>query len=218
MGVNGITDQVNTYNDDAYTKSAGKAASDSAKSGSAEAAKTGSTEAAVYESSSKTGKTESGKIYSDKTDRSAIVSQLKSDAEQRAAQLQSLVSKMLSKQGQTVNSLEEAVLAIKNGKLNVDPATIAQAKKDTAEDGYWGVKQTSERLVSFAKALAGNDPAMADKMIAAFQKGYKQAAHVLGGASSMPGLCKQTYDETMKQLTEWKNGLSASNSEIKSEA
>lgn len=201
MDVNGVTSQVNTYSDVTYTrKNTGKTTTDSGK--------TENTEAYVYESSSTTAQADEKQIYSNKNDRSAIVEQLKADAQQRADQLQSLVSKMLSKQGITITSLEDAVLAIKDGNVTVDADTIAKAKKDIAEDGYWGVKQTSERIVSFAKALAGDDPDLADKMISAFQKGYDQAAKVFGGSDSMPDLCKQTYDETMKQLNEWKNGLS----------
>ena len=36
-------------------------------------------------------------------------------------------------------------------------AEKAQAQKDIDEDGYWGVKQTSQRLFDFASALAGDD-------------------------------------------------------------
>ncbi|MDD6208617.1 MAG: hypothetical protein PUB10_08875 [Clostridiales bacterium] len=200
MNVNGVTGQIRTYSDETYKKkNTEKKTSDSVK--------TESTENYIYESSSNDKQSNEKQIYSNKNDRSAIVEQLKADAQQRADQLQNLVSKMLSKQGLTITSLEDAVLAIKNGNVNVDADTIAKAKKDTAEDGYWGVKQTSERIVSFAKALAGDDPDMADKMIEAFKKGYNQAAKVLGGSDSMPDLCKQTYDETMKQLNEWKDGI-----------
>ena len=34
-----------------------------------------------------------------------------------------------------------------SGSFTVDDATRAQAKKDISEDGYWGVKQTSQRLL-----------------------------------------------------------------------
>lgn len=43
------------------------------------------------------------------------------------------------------------------GDFTVDAATKAQAQKDISEDGYYGVKQTSERLFDFASALAGDD-------------------------------------------------------------
>ena len=48
-----------------------------------------------------------------------------------------------------------------SGNFTVDAATKAQAQKDIGEDGYWGVKQTSQRLFDFASALAGDD---VDKM------------------------------------------------------
>ena len=38
--------------------------------------------------------------------------------------------------------------------LTVDADTIAQAKKDIAEDGYWGVEKTSDRILDFAKGSA----------------------------------------------------------------
>ena len=54
--------------------------------------------------------------------------------------------------------------------LTVDADTIAQAKKDIAEDGYWGVDQTSDRILDFAKALSGDDPDKADMLLEAFKK------------------------------------------------
>lgn len=38
-----------------------------------------------------------------------------------------------------------------SGNFTVDAATKAQAQADIAEDGYWGVSQTSQRLFDFGK-------------------------------------------------------------------
>ena len=35
--------------------------------------------------------------------------------------------------------------------LTVDADTIAQAKKDIAEDGYWGVEKTSDRILDLQR-------------------------------------------------------------------
>ena len=59
--------------------------------------------------------------------------------------------------------------------LTVDADTIAQAKKDIAEDGYWGVEKTSDRILDFAKALSGGDKDKADELLNAFKKGFSQA-------------------------------------------
>ena len=47
--------------------------------------------------------------------------------------------------------------------------------------GHWGVKQTSERILSFATALTGGNPDKIEEMRAAFEKGYKKAEETWGG-------------------------------------
>ncbi len=155
------------------------------------------TPSAVYEKStdSQTKKTE----FKQDT---ATISQLKAEAEKRNGQLRDLVKKMLLKQGQTFDESTMYQL-LREEKVHVDKETAAQAKADIAEDGYWGVEQTSDRLVSFAKALTGGDPDKTDEMIAAVKKGYEQAAKAWGG--ELPDICKQTLDATLEKLEAWKN-------------
>ena len=62
--------------------------------------------------------------------------------------------------------------------------------KDVAEDGYWGAEQTSDRILSFAKALSGDDPDKAEELLNAFKKGYSQATKSWGG--NLPSLCSDT--------------------------
>ncbi len=153
--------------------------------------------AVIYEkhASSSTGKST--------TSHAAVIAQLKADSEARTAQLQSLVEKMLAKQGQTLAAADDMWSFLAKGNLKADPETIAQAQKDVAEDGYWGAEQTSDRILSFAKALAGDDPAKADELLNAFKKGYKQATKTWG--SDLPSLCSDTYDLVEKKFNEWKN-------------
>ena len=152
--------------------------------------------AVIYEkqSSGQTDKT---------TSHAAIIAQLKADSEARTAQLQSLVEKMMAKQGQTLATADDMWAFLAKGNLKADPETIAQAKKDVAEDGYWGAEQTSDRILSFAKALAGDDPDKADELLNAFKKGYSQATKAWGG--DLPSLCSDTYDLVEKKFNEWKN-------------
>lgn len=158
---------------------------------------------------------ESGVIYekSDTTDtvtttnsksNAAIIAQLKADAEARTAQLQSLVEKMITKQGQTLAKTDDMWAFLASGNFTADAETIEQAKRDVAEDGYWGAEQTSDRILSFAKALAGDDPDKADELLEAFKKGYKEATGTWG--KDLPSLCSDTYDLVEKKFNEWKNG------------
>ncbi|SET53268.1 hypothetical protein [[Clostridium] polysaccharolyticum] len=135
----------------------------------------------------------------------AIVERLKQEALERRQQLISLVEKTLSKQGTAYNTLKDLFQAIKDGKAEIDPATVEQAKQDVAEDGYWGVAKTSDRFVAFAKALTGGDPSKADDMISALEKGFKEAEKAWGG--ELPDICKQTIEMTQEKLTKWKNEL-----------
>lgn len=132
---------------------------------------------------------------------------LKAEAELRTSQLRSLVEKMMTKQGQQFTTLSDAFDMIEEGTITVDDEIAKEASKEVSEDGYWGVNQTSDRLFSFAKALAGNNPANADKMLEALQKGYDAATESWGG--ELPELCKKTLEATQKKLTEWRDSLNA---------
>lgn len=137
----------------------------------------------------------------------ATIERMKAEAEMKTAQLRSLVEKMLLKQGEKFTTLADAFDMIKDGTIEVDDETAAEAAKEVADDGYWGVEQTSERMFSFAKALAGNDPSKADSMLDALQKGYDEAAKRWGG--ELPEICKKTLEATQKKLTDWRDGTAA---------
>lgn len=199
MSVNGIT-----TSSQAYSSAAVSTASNTTTAKKSEETKEIKKDtAAVYEKSSKSTSTD----Y--KTDTSTIA-QLKADADKHTAQLRSLVEKLILKQGNSYNIANDNDMynLLRQGKVQVDAQTAEQAKKDIADDGYWGVTQTSDRIVSFAKALAGNDPEKADEMIKAFQKGFKAATKAWGG--ELPGICGQTYDATMEKLNAWKDGTEKS--------
>jgi len=131
------------------------------------------------------------------------VKQMKADLEQQQSRFLTSVKDMLTKQGVKVAQGEGIWKQIAQGKFKVDDETSAAAKEAISEDGYWGVKQTSERFVKYAKALTGGDPAKAEAMREAFQKGYKAAEKAWGG--SLPELSQKTYDATMKLFDDWAN-------------
>ena len=157
--------------------------------------------AAAYEKSDASEKKQVAKYDA------ATIEKMKAEAELKTAQLRSLVEKMLLKQGQKFTTLADAFDMIKEGTIEVDDETAAEAAKEVADDGYWGVEQTSERMFSFAKALAGNDPTKADSMLEALQKGYDEAAKQWGG--ELPEICQKTLEVTKKKLTDWRDGVTA---------
>lgn len=197
MSVNGITTSSSAYSTAAT--STASATTTGKKSNGSTTFKDSQKSSVVYEKTADN----TSKTYTQDMD---TVNKLKQDAERHTQQLRSLVEKLLLKQGNsyTIASDSDMYQLLREGKLEVDPQTAAQAQKDIAEDGYWGVEQTSDRIVSFAKALTGGDPEKADEMISAFLKGYKDATK--SWDSELPDLCKKTYDATMDKLNAWKNG------------
>lgn len=192
MGINAINN-TSTYSSAAYTTQ--KTENTAANTDTTASAKTDS--GVIYEKSKDTS------TVTKKTD-SALVAKLKADAEQRTSQLRSLVEKMMSQQGQTIGKADDMWRFLAKGDFTVDAATKAQAQADIAEDGYWGVEQTSDRILDFAKALSGNDPDKADELLNAFKKGFKQATKSWG--DSLPDISQRTYDAVVEKFDAWKNG------------
>lgn len=134
------------------------------------------------------------------------IAKLKADADARLSQLKGIVEQLISKQGkasETVSIWEQFKNGILDGSIEVDEATAKQAQEDISEDGYWGVKQTSERILDFAKAITGNDASKAEEMRDAIKKGFEEAGKLWGG--ELPEISQKTYDAVMKGLDEWKN-------------
>lgn len=139
-----------------------------------------------------------------KEDRAALVKQLKADQESRQNSLTNLVSQMLGKQAGVygiANGDDSIWKIFANGNFTVDEAAKAQAQEDISEDGYWGVKQTSQRLFDFASALAGDDEDKMRQMQSAMEKGFKQATSAWG--RDLPDISNQTLDAANKLFEEY---------------
>jgi len=157
----------------------------------------------VYEKSDSTATNKS--TYSinkmSEADRAALVKQLKAEQANREQQLTNLVHKMLYGQAKTYGQATDMWKFLASGDYTVDAATKEQAQKDISEDGYWGVKQTSQRLFDFASALAGDDVDKMKEMQKAMEKGFKLATGAWG--RELPGICQDTFDAANKLFDEY---------------
>lgn len=164
----------------------------------AETVKAGET-GAVYE---KTSEPEKKATYSinkmSKEDRASLVQQLKQDEVNRRNQLSDLVQKMF---GGQAGVAKLADLFSPENLKNVSAADIEQAKEDISEDGYWGVKQTSQRLFDFASALAGDDVEKMKEMQAAMEKGFKMATEAWG--KELPEISQNTLKAANKLFEDY---------------
>ena len=189
MNVNGVTSVGDSYA--AYTKEAVK----DTEVNKASEVKAFDDKAAVYEPTLEIP-TQTYKVNSE------VITKLKADADARYNQLQDIVSQLISKQSNAFATATDMWNLLREGKLEVDPETKAQAQKDIAEDGYWGVEATSQRIIDFANALTGGDPSKIDAMKDAFLKGFKQAEKTWGG--KLPEISQRTYDAVLEKFDQLK--------------
>ncbi len=159
--------------------------------------------AAVYE---KTAEKDAG-LYSinkkSPADRAAIVQQMKQAEEDQRNKLLEIVRKTLEGQVSAFGKATDDSFwkRLAGGNFKVDAATKAQAQKDISEDGYYGVKQTSQRLFDFASALAGDDVEKMKKMQKAMEKGFSLATGAWG--RELPSICNETLKAANKLFDDY---------------
>ena len=114
--------------------------------------------------------------------------------------LRGLVTNMLKEQG--------IDFKIANGDQEIDISEISQeeAIELIADDGYFGVEQTSDRIVDFAIGMAGDDPSRLDAIKEGIEKGFNEALEAFGGW--LPDISYDTYDAVMDKLDTWAEGES----------
>lgn len=192
MSVNGVTSATQAASAYNYSNIENTKAAETTEVKAEEKSKASDT-GVVYESSKDKVTSSAKKTYKPDTN---LINKLKADAEARTSQLRSLVEKMMSGQANTYGKANDIWSFLREGNFTVDPATKLQAQKDIADDGYWGVYQTSKRILDFATALTGGDPSKIEEMRSAFKKGYAQAEKTWGG--KLPDISQRTYDAVMK--------------------
>ncbi len=127
------------------------------------------------------------------SERAALVQSLKADLDNQMTRFTNMMTQMFQKQGITGAAAQGDNMwkMIASGNFTVDAQTKAEAQQAISEDGYWGVKQTSQRIFDFAYALAGDDPEKMKEMQAAVEKGFEQATKSWG--RSLPSISQETH-------------------------
>lgn len=168
------------------------------------------TAAAVFESSSSgAGQIENarydkpvGRLVGKPADHKKI-QQLLTEAEEKKEAFRQMIEKLFTKQSD--KAVTSGTMADFYRSLDVPDSVREQARKDTAEDGYWGVEQTSDRILSFAQALAGDNRELAEKLLDAVKEGFRLAGEDWG--EELPDLSQRTMSITLEKMNSWINGL-----------
>lgn len=109
--------------------------------------------------------------------------------------LRDLVARNLQEQGVATR------VATGTGELDLESLGPEEAQSLIAEDGYFGVEQTSERIFRFAIGIAGNDPSRIDAIREGIEDGYRQSEEAWGG--ELPEISYKTRDALTEKLDNW---------------
>ncbi len=110
--------------------------------------------------------------------------------------LRSLVANLLKEQG-----IETTVVIADNKEVDITTLTADEAQELVADDGYFGVEQTSDRIFKFAVGIAGGDPSRIDAIKEGVDRGFQEALDAFGG--TLPDISYDTYDAVMEKLDNW---------------
>lgn len=88
-----------------------------------------------------------------------------------------------------------------DSEIDINTLTPEKAQELIADDAYFGVEKTSERIFNFAVGMAGGDPARLDAIREGVEHGFQEALDAFGG--SLPDISYDTYDTVMKKLDNW---------------
>ncbi|MFT5698008.1 MAG: hypothetical protein ACI8ZB_000862 [Desulforhopalus sp.] len=92
---------------------------------------------------------------------------------------------------------------IETSENQVDLETISpeEATELVADDGYFGVEKTAERIFNFAIGVAGGDLGRIDAIKEGVSNGFQEALEAFGG--ELPQISYDTLDAVMNKLDEW---------------
>jgi hypothetical protein len=112
--------------------------------------------------------------------------------------LRGLVLNILKQQG-----IDFKIATGQEGAPEIDISQLSQEEAQAliADDGYFGVEQTSDRIVDFAIAMAGGDPSRLTAMKEGVTKGFNEALKSFGGW--LPDISHNTYNAAMEKLDTW---------------
>jgi hypothetical protein len=125
------------------------------------------------------------------------VSRLWDAHKERVESFRQMVETLLGKQAERQGLAEGWSIR----DIEITDELRAEAAEMVAEGGYFSVEETASRILDFAVALTGGDPAQIDVMRNAVQRAFDQTERMLG--DQMPDITRETHAAVMKGFDEW---------------
>lgn len=121
-----------------------------------------------------------------------------------------------------VSQLITGQASVKGDKINIQSqlneilSSFDIEPIEADSEDFWGAEKTAQRILDFAKNLAGDDSDAFSTLKDAFQKGFDEAGGIWG--DKLPGVCQDTYDLVQKGFDEWEKELNAAADAVTEEA
>lgn len=116
--------------------------------------------------------------------------------------------------GLVLNMLKEQGIDYKistgDTQIDISKITPEEAQALVADDGYFGVDKTSQRIFDLAVGIAGGDASKIDAVRSGIEKGFKEAYKAMG--DWLPDISYKTYDAVMQKLDDWAGSNSSQQS------
>lgn len=148
-------------------------------------------------------------------DRNKLISQLKDEQEQiQQSFLKKMAQGSLGEQYRQWSAANSELTQdgngiwkfLASGNYTVDAETKQSAQQAISENGYYGVKKTSQRLFDFVAGMAGGDSEKMKQLQAAVEDGYNEAKKAWGG--ELPQISRDTLDATHKLFDDYYKKMS----------
>lgn len=123
------------------------------------------------------------------------IGSIQSVAEAAYGILRNYVLDVFEKQGM------DFTLSIGDDEIDLRELTQGDAQALISEDGYFGVAQTSDRIVDFAIGISGNDPSRLEAILEGIERGFNEALEAFGGW--LPEISHTTYNTVLEKLDNW---------------
>lgn len=132
------------------------------------------------------------------------VQELWSNHQQQVDSFRRMIETLLNRQAETQGLAQGWSLS----DIEITDEMRAEAQEMIDEGGYFSVEETAVRILDFAVALTGGDPARIDLMRNAVERGFREAERMFGG--ELPEISHQTLEAVRNGFNEWAEAGSAS--------
>lgn len=153
-----------------------------------------------------TNKVEKSPVYNNPTSKtgasskpnipnSETINSLWQETQNATNSLRNLVKDLLKRQGIELQDVLDG-----KTELVVDEETRVAANQSLSEDGEFGVKSVTTRIIDFAKALANGDKTKIPELRDAIEQGFEAVEEIFG---ELPEISRQTRELVRAELDKW---------------